>query len=643
MPTESQEHGRMPKNLRTRLAVSVRSIQWSYAVFWSPSTTKQGGLEWGDGYYNGDIKKRKMVQAKELKADKIGLQRSDQLRELYKVLQEGEIDQQPKRPSIALSPEDLTDAEWYYLVCMSFVFNQSQSLPGKALASGETIWLCNAQYADSKVFSRSLLAKTVVCFPYLGGIVEIGTTELVAEDPNLLQHIKACLLDCSKPVCSDKSTSTLYKADDDKDPTCIKIDYERVDTLASENLCPPTEEIRCDQDLSKELHGIINEESNMDSHDECSDGCEHHCQTEDSFMLGGVDSGDSHVHLMDDAISKDAEDSMHSSDCISEAVVNKNKTNENMSHIHLRELQDCNHSKLISSGLGTDDDFHYKRTLSDILRNSSLLIENPYHVSFCKSNFQSWNEGGNLERQSPVLQQNMLKKILFTVPLMHSGVSYFNSFGKKGNIERPRKLESKEYCVNHTLPDNRREAENSVALKSMVPSITEKDMTSILGDTIKYLKELEARVEELESCTDFAEIETRSRRKYLDMVEQISDNYDNKMKHNGKKPWINKRKACDINELDLELNRKVPKEGLPLDVKVKMKEQEVLIEMKCPYREYILLDIMDAINNMHLDAHTVQSSTQDGVLTLTLKSKFRGAATAPVGMIKEALMKVGSC
>lgn len=43
--------------------------------------------------------------------------------------------------------------------------------------------------------------------------------------------------------------------------------------------------------------------------------------------------------------------------------------------------------------------------------------------------------------------------------------------------------------------------------------------------------------------------------------------------------------------------------------------------MKCPYREYILHDIMDAINNLHLDAHTVESSTVDGVLTLAFKAK----------------------
>ncbi|KAL5819969.1 hypothetical protein ACOSQ4_023811 [Xanthoceras sorbifolium] len=70
-----------------------------------------GVIEWGDGYYNGDIKTRKTVPAMELKADKIGLERSQQLRELYESLLEGETEQVNKRPSAAFSPEDLTDAE----------------------------------------------------------------------------------------------------------------------------------------------------------------------------------------------------------------------------------------------------------------------------------------------------------------------------------------------------------------------------------------------------------------------------------------------------------------------------------------------------------------------------------------------------
>ena len=147
------------------------------------------------------------------------------------------------------------------------------------------------------------------------------------------------------------------------------------------------------------------------------------------------------------------------------------------------------------------------------------------------------------------------------------------------------------------------------------------DKASILNDTIKYLKDLEARVEELESCMDSVNYEARARKKYLDMVEQTSDNYENGKIDNGKNSWINKRKACDIDETDPDLSRVIHKEDMPLDVKVSVKEQEALIEMRCPYRDYILLDIVDAINNLNLDAYSVQSYNLDGVLSLTLKSK----------------------
>ncbi|XLT11778.1 hypothetical protein HN51_057468 [Arachis hypogaea] len=111
------------ENFKEQLALSVRSIQWSYAIFWSTSSTQPLVLSWGEGYYNGDIKTRKTSQGVELNFDQIGLQRSEQLRELYKSLKAVEASPQTKRRSAALSPEDLTDTEWYYLVCMSFVFN----------------------------------------------------------------------------------------------------------------------------------------------------------------------------------------------------------------------------------------------------------------------------------------------------------------------------------------------------------------------------------------------------------------------------------------------------------------------------------------------------------------------------------------
>ncbi|QHO07388.1 Transcription factor [Arachis hypogaea] len=84
------------ENFKEQLALSVRSIQWSYAIFWSTSSTQPGVLSWGEGYYNGDIKTRKTSQGVELNSDQIGLQRSEQLRELYKSLKAVEASPQTK-------------------------------------------------------------------------------------------------------------------------------------------------------------------------------------------------------------------------------------------------------------------------------------------------------------------------------------------------------------------------------------------------------------------------------------------------------------------------------------------------------------------------------------------------------------------
>ncbi|KAI4303368.1 hypothetical protein MLD38_039009 [Melastoma candidum] len=573
---EVQEEG-VPDNLRKQLAVAVRSIQWSYAIFWSLSATQHGALEWRDGYYNGDIKARKTVQAGELnKPDKIRLQRSEQLRELYESLLEGEPDPQTKRPSAALSPEDLTDEEWYYLVCMSFTFNAGEGLPGRSLANNQTIWLCNAQHADGKVFSRSLLAKsasiqTVVCFPYLGGVIELGVTDLVPEDCSLLQHIKVSLLDFSKPLCSEKFSHD--NGDDRSDPMGTK-----VDALVLETLYSPSDEIA----FGSEKRNYVDEkELDMDSLDDCSNGCDHNHQTEDTFMVddtnGGAASQVQSWLFAEDDFSNGFQGSINSSDCISEAIANHEKPGSPPKP----QMKDCNHSKLSCLNLGADDISHYKRTVSSVLKNSDRV---PDSLCIC--------------------------------------------------------CHSHEDCGReHAPPTKKGEQDKFSVLRSMIPSIEKIDKASILDDTIVYLKELEARVEALESCMESAELEGRNQRTIPDLVEKTSDHSPNV-----NKSWVNKRKASDIDETYPELRKIVVSDRAVSEVKIHAKDWEVVIEMKCPYREYLLVDILEVINNLQLDAYSVQSSTLEGVLSLALKSKFRGGVASPVGLIKQALWKItGKC
>ncbi|CAA7048102.1 unnamed protein product [Microthlaspi erraticum] len=99
-------------------------------------------------------------------------------------------------------------------------------------------------------------------------------------------------------------------------------------------------------------------------------------------------------------------------------------------------------------------------------------------------------------------------------------------------------------------------------------------------------------------------------------------------------------------------------------LRVKLKETEVVIEVRYFYRDYIVADIMETLSNLHMDAFSVRSHTANGFLTLNLKAKvnsdkhsssrclektnfdlldsqrFRGDGVASVGMNKRELRRV---
>ncbi|XP_059661797.1 transcription factor EGL1-like isoform X1 [Cornus florida] len=619
-----QNQDGLSENLKKQLAIAVRSIQWSYAIFWSISSRQPGVLEWGDGYYNGDIKTRKTVQAVEFNADQLGLQRSEQLKELYESLSVAETNPQARRPSAALSPEDLTDTEWYYLVCMSFVFNIGQGLPGRTLANGQPIWLCNAHCADSKVFSRSLLAKsasiqTVVCFPFLGGVVELGVTELVLEDPTLIQHIKTTFLENPYPTVPKISNYASENTRTDKDLVLPKLNHNKLDT----NLDPAVE---C-------------REVNLCAPNNTSSGFLPNQQTEESVMVEGLNGGVSQVQswqFMDDEVSNCVQNSSNSSDSISQTFVTPEKDS------CLLDLQECNHTKLTSLDL-PNDDIHYHSVVSSLLKSSHQLVLGPYFQKCHKeSSFIDWKKGPvGIRKHRSGTPQRVLKKVLFEVARMHGGrlIESRQDNSREDGLWRPQVDE----IGTTNLFSGRRRRENInerySVLGSLIPSTSKVDKVSILDGTIEYLKELERRVDDLECCREVTDLDAMTRKKPQDTTERTSDNYGNSTGI-GKRPSINKRKACDIDGGEPEINLVQLKDSSTDNVTVKMTEKDVLIEIRCPWRECLLLEIMDAISNFHLDSHSVQSSNVDGILSLNIKSKFKGSTVASTGMIIQALQRV---
>ncbi|CAA6655591.1 unnamed protein product [Spirodela intermedia] len=623
------------KDLRNGLAAAVQGIQWNYAIFWSASASQPGLLEWGDAYYNGDIKTRKMTQSLELEDDRMGLKRSEQLRQLYISLSAGDSDQQARRPSALLSPEDLSDSEWFYLLCMSFTFHSGHGLVGRTLATGSHIWLTDAHSAESKIFTRSLLAKTVFCFPFLNGVLELGTAESVRSD--LIRQVTTHFWDCQKAASAEETPSGDPISGEGVDRVVHDCDLDMLDPLPAGEMLqlagPRSQSENGFQPLSSikvfELNGDGDDGLQADSSEELETFSPDHCvdiHTDESAMMDGPE-GMSQTHswqFLDDEPANDCK--CPSSSDLQPVPCPKQETRD-----YVNDPKACR--KLDFSFDAGADSLHYKRTLSAIFGSSARPRAKLFFPNgSCSSSFVAWRKGTNivLGTRTGAHKQKLLKKILFNRLEMRGGRSSPpQKDGRKGAMEKP---EGDEFCSSPLSSERRQEKmnKNFLILKSLLPSIN------------KYLKELEKRVEFLESHMDPKDLEVKELSKHPDITERTSDNYGRDgVDSDGKKSSVCKRKASDSDEQGFESHWVLSKNG-DADVNVTVVGKEVMIQVTCPWRDCLLLEVVDAVSGLHLDAHSVQSSTVDGNLRMTIKSKFRGIMVASPGMIKGMIHRVVS-
>ncbi|XP_076951841.1 transcription factor EGL1-like [Bidens hawaiensis] len=526
------------ETLRRKLAMAVKTIHWSYAIFWSISSTqpKQGVLTWCDGYYNGDIKTRKTIQAEETEDeddedDEMGLQRTAQLRQLYESLSAASemqhYEPQPRRPPTALSPEDLTDAEWYFLVCMTFEFTNGQGLPGRTMAKNTTSWLSNANLADSNVFSRSLLAKsasiqTVVCFPYLEGIVEFGVAEKVLEDESIVKQIKALIFDAP---------------------------LQKVLELPRES---------CSNMLDHDDH-FINNLDNILEYDQN--------QEQSWRFVDDDEEGEISFHHNNY--------SMGSSDCVSQNLASANGHGD----------------------VWSDDDDRYQCVLLRIFKNTPRLVLG-HHFRNCdlkESAFVSWKSYDGIESNGSC-SQFLLKSVLYKVPKMHENRLLWPP---DEDLDQMKRFEDDDVKnIDHRFS----------VLSALVTSRGKVDKVSLLDDTIDYLKTLERKVEKLQS------------NKSYDTQEMTCDSY------------CNKRKAsCDLKDLQEECFSDC--------ITVSAIEKDVTIDIRCRWRDNMMVQVFDALSSLNLESYSVNSSTIDGILTLTIESKLTSCTTSTT-KIRQALQRV---
>ncbi|ONH93608.1 hypothetical protein PRUPE_8G242100 [Prunus persica] len=596
--------------LRSMLQASVQSVQWTYSLFWQ-ICPQQGILVWSDGYYNGAIKTRKTVQPMEVSAEEASLQRSQQLRELYDSLSAGETNQPPaRRPCASLSPEDLTESEWFYLMCVSFSFPPGVGLPGKAYARRQHVWLTGANEVDSKTFSRAILAKTVVCIPLLDGVVELGTIERDEEEEDQEEDEEAE---------SDSEAETGRNGQ----PVAPGPNPPAVSAPAAE----PSELMQLEMSEDIRLGSPDDASNNLDS--------------------------DFHLLAVSQSRVNPADQQRQADSYRAESTRRWPSVQEPLSS----GLQPPPQGPLALEEL-THDDTHYSETVSTILQrqatrwtDSSSTDQVAYSA---QSAFIKWTTRVEHHMLVPIegTSQWLLKYILFSVPFLHTKYRDENSpKSHEGDAStRLRKgTPQDELSANHVMAERRRREklnERFIILRSLVPFVTKMDKASILGDTIEYVKQLRKKIQDLEARNVQMEDDQRSRSSgeihRSNSMKELRSGLTVVERTRVGPPGSDKRKlrivegsggAAVAKPKMMEESPPSPPPPPPqssptpmvtgTSLEVSIIESDGLLELQCPYREGLLLDIMQTLRELRIETTVVQSSLNNGFFVAELRAKVK--------------------
>ncbi|KAK7384752.1 hypothetical protein VNO78_30453 [Psophocarpus tetragonolobus] len=191
-----QSQSPLQKRLQTLLDGARES--WTYAIFWESAHDNFSGgslLRWGDGYYRGGEEEK--GEAKTTSWLEEQARRKKVLLELNTLIAGPEVCPDDVE-------EEVTDTVWFFLLSMiqSFV-NDDSSLLGQAFFNSIPVWVTGPDRLSELGCQRARQGqvyglRTLVCIPCGNGVVEVASTEVIFENPHLMNKVVA-LFNFSNP------------------------------------------------------------------------------------------------------------------------------------------------------------------------------------------------------------------------------------------------------------------------------------------------------------------------------------------------------------------------------------------------------------------------------------------------------------
>lgn len=597
---------------RLQALIEGATETWTYAIFWQPSYDYSGtSLGWGDGYYKGEEDKTKAKSKTKATSPAEQEHRRKVLRELNSLISGNPT------PDDSAVDEEVTDTEWFFLVSMTQSFVNGSGLPGQTYFNSTPVWLTGGENLAVSPFERAregqeLGLQTLACIPSANGVLELGSTELIYQNNDLMNKVKMLFnfnnsFELGSAWQLGLGSSTIAHQGEN-DPSSIWLNDPETRDSVDNNSLAVTTTTTTNTSISIPSHNNVTKTLQFETHG--------------SSTLTEVPGA---VH-----VSQKQNQSFFSKEMnVLEYGASNNNNNNNQQHQRLLKPES---GEILSFGDSKKSSYVANNGNS----NSNFFSGQSQLVSVAEEN----NNNGNGKKRSPNSRgsNNDDGMLSFTsgviVPPAGSNLKFSGGTGGGGDSDhsdleasvvkevdssrmvepekRPRKrgrkpANGREEPLNHVEAERqRREKLNQrfYALRAVVPNVSKMDKASLLGDAISYITELKTKLQKTESDKDVLEKEIDEVKKELQKINENSSNPSQPQPlHN--KPSSNK---ALIN----------------LDIDVKIIGWDAMIRIQCSKKNHPAARLMAALMELDLEVHHASVSVVNDLMIQQATVKMGG-------------------